>query len=854
MKQRQFIFTALLFALFTTPILTLAANNSSLGSGITVSEATELLTGIVKDADGKALPGATIKKAGNTNGFTSDKNGEFRALGIKRGENLEISAKGYKTKRIKAAPNMEIRLEKEEPATATQEKKNEVAAPATTTPVPTSSSANTITVSGTVSDNSDVIPGANIVPIDSDGTKIPNIGTTTDINGYFELKIPADTQLRVSYTGYGTEIIQNPGQNLNIKLTVTPTEMTEVEVGVCSRNNLEQKYDELINQYNATDLKWDTSINKCIAKTCKNTTDIIDEKTGYCIPDCNMTQNQPNNADTAHWDYTKNLCVPTACITGYKLNNYACEPIVCDADAGLTLQGNDCVKTDCSQSDIAKFENATGGKMENGQCIPICATDYGLNKENKCVKNECTEQQKSDLFATAGIIENGKCVPTACVDDYELDKDAGKCSQKSCPTKELEKLRATAGYMKDGKCIPTACITDYKLEKGACVNADILAEKQKAYDEAHEKEQSFANRTLTALTTAATGIGGMELARGLAEQSADKDAAADMAAYIATFRCNYGDGKQFTAGPDEIELPGGNNQEMMNLRAQYLALAADLKERKTALGMKPGIESEEIGDKTQTGLYDDESIGITSGNYASLYRATALGSESDQAQIDDAAAASKRRVIGGAVAAGAGVVGGFVGNELINGELGKKLKEKNQGKALRAAVEIEKDALDDMKKCLKNAGVTDTDSLEFQNFYISVLSVKNINCKREITEIATKAPSNVAAKTIFADSNDANTIYDQLIKSFGPTIAGKMIGVTLSQTPTESQKQNAINTLKSGLDKVTKRFQDAAKEDEKRLSSSGLKDFDIDFSSILSSFSGDGASSSIMNVVNNVFK
>ena len=207
-----------------------------------------------------------------------------------------------------------------------------------------------------------------------------------------------------------------------------------------------------------------------------------------------------------------------------------------------------------------------------------------------------------------------------------------------------------------------------------------LEEKTAAYNAAHENEQSLANRTLTAVTTAATGIGGMELARGLAEQTADKNADASMDAYIATFRCTYGNGKQVKAGPEEIELPGGNDQNMMNLRAQYFALANDLKERKAALGMEPGIESEVILDKSQMGLYDDENIGITGGAYESLYRAKMLNSETDQTKIDEMADASKKRVMGGAIAAGAGAVVGVLGDSLINGELGERIKARKADK------------------------------------------------------------------------------------------------------------------------------------------------------------------------------
>lgn len=148
-----------------------------------------------------------------------------------------------------------------------------------------------------------------------------------------------------------------------------------------------------------------------------------------------------------------------------------------------------------------------------------------------------------------------------------------------------------------------------------------LEEKRQAYEKAKANEQSLANRTLTALSIATMGIGGMELARGLAEQKADKEADQNMTAYIETMYCRYGDGKQVKTGTEEIELPGGNNSEIMKLRNEYFALAADLKKRKNALGIKPGIESEEILDKSQTGLYDDKNIGIEKGVYESLYRA-----------------------------------------------------------------------------------------------------------------------------------------------------------------------------------------------------------------------------------------
>ena len=167
----------------------------------------------------------------------------------------------------------------------------------------------------------------------------------------------------------------------------------------------------------------------------------------------------------------------------------------------------------------------------------------------------------------------------------------------------------------------------------------------------------------------------MQLAQGLAEQSADEAAAADMAAYIATMRCTYGDGTSVRAGLTPVELPGGNNNEMRNLRIEYDALAESVKNRKESLGMAPGIESEVILDKANMGLYDNENTGITGGHYSSLYRADMLNSETDKTQIKSDQETSQNRVDYGGQAAGVGAIVGTVGNIAINSDLGDLFKK-----------------------------------------------------------------------------------------------------------------------------------------------------------------------------------
>lgn len=148
---------------------------------------------------------------------------------------------------------------------------------------------------------------------------------------------------------------------------------------------------------------------------------------------------------------------------------------------------------------------------------------------------------------------------------------------------------------------------------------DALDEKRADAKAAKEREQSTANKLLGGATMGAMGLGGMELASALSEKQVMEDAEQTMKAYLATFTCRYADDGIVRGGEVDIELPGGN--ELLPLVTEYKQLAADLKARKQALDIAPGIETEEIIDKANSGLYDDESTGTTDGVYTSVSRA-----------------------------------------------------------------------------------------------------------------------------------------------------------------------------------------------------------------------------------------
>lgn len=211
---------------------------------------------------------------------------------------------------------------------------------------------------------------------------------------------------------------------------------------------------------------------------------------------------------------------------------------------------------------------------------------------------------------------------------------------------ELESLEENATYP-----------TDQEIEA-------FLAEFYEAYNTAKEKEQSYANRMLGGLAIGAAAVGGIQTASAIAEQNADTDAERDMAAYLATFHCNYGGGKNIKYGETDVELPGGN--DLIALYTEYINLANDLKIRKAALGMRPGVESEPILESATSGLYDDVSTGKTSGVYASLARALQNPDGPDAAAWATQKETSAQKQKTGTTIGGIGMVGATVADLKIN--------------------------------------------------------------------------------------------------------------------------------------------------------------------------------------------
>lgn len=200
------------------------------------------------------------------------------------------------------------------------------------------------------------------------------------------------------------------------------------------------------------------------------------------------------------------------------------------------------------------------------------------------------------------------------------------------------------------------------------LNLYLSADLQVLQDELHQaqmREKSIENKLLSGVTMGAMGAGGMMLATGLAEQKADKEAEQSMRAYMATFSCKFGDNR-IEGGKTGVELSGGN--ELVALYAEYVNLANSLKERKTLLEMKVGIESESILDNSTSGLYDDENDGGVSGVYTSLARALADPNGEDAKQWNEQKEQTQNKIKTGATIGIGGAGLGAVGNLIINKE------------------------------------------------------------------------------------------------------------------------------------------------------------------------------------------
>ena len=383
-----------------------------------------------------------------------------------------------------------------------------------------------------------------------------------------------------------------------------------------------------------------------------------------------------HHAKTATWQLDKSdniVCKISAC----ENNRYQYDTA---SNKCIDQQGEPCTPENTSHVKEAKY--AYDASSDTLRCeITECTKEYLPSDDGQtCEKSEgkCTDAQLAEIeHATAGELKRGKCRPTDCEDGFEPDgKKCVEISGKCDPMPENARRAHREYDAASGTeiCIIDKCKSDYVLspDKMSCAKPQLskedaqkqIDELQQNADAMREREQSLANRMTGGIAIGAMGIGGMQVGAALAEQSADDAAERDMAAYLATFRCDYGSGLNIQGGETNIQLPGANT--LLPLYNEYTTLAADLKTRKEALGMAPGIESEVILDAATSGLYDNESLGITDGVYTSISRALMAPGGTDASEWAAQRADTQQQLKTGAIVAGAGALVGVAGNVLTN--------------------------------------------------------------------------------------------------------------------------------------------------------------------------------------------
>lgn len=509
------------------------------------------------------------------------------------------------------------------------------------------------TVTGTVLDeNNDPMIGAN-VRVASNKT----VGATTDIDGNFTFSnVPDDKiSLTVTYVGYEDKTVPVPSDNgTDLTLTIQMPLKSEMLAGVESIGCLPKDGHKQI---------YNIKTKECTLTECKS----------------------------ARYKLTGQT-------QATKINNVSCttDPAdqceADDADCTTITIGDACVDqvgTDCTSTDpnAATANYKWDDNTQTLNCVITKCNKRFMLDGDKCVASDgpCDRDQIAAIkHATKGELKKGKCHVTECDPGYEVLNDAcveisGKC--KSLPRKAKSGNRKWDEKTGKEICIVTECESGYSIsdDKLSCQSKLSEADSRARVDELrenakkmHDKETSTANKLIGAAGIGATGIGTSQALSALSEQRADKNAENDMRAYLATIKCDYGTGKTVNGGETGIELPGGN--ELTQYVTQYKTLAADLKVRKTALGMSPGIESETIIDAAETGLYDNAATGKTNGAFTSLSRALSDETSADAQAWAQQKADTASKLKTGAIVAGVGAVGSAIANLAVNSGADKQNK------------------------------------------------------------------------------------------------------------------------------------------------------------------------------------
>ena len=115
-KKRGLANSNLLIAMAITTLIigssNAMANQTASGSSYKVTEQIQTVTGVVVDANGEPIIGASVVEKGTTNGIVTDMDGKF-SLNVKVGTTLQITFVGYQPQDVKATKSMKVVLKED---------------------------------------------------------------------------------------------------------------------------------------------------------------------------------------------------------------------------------------------------------------------------------------------------------------------------------------------------------------------------------------------------------------------------------------------------------------------------------------------------------------------------------------------------------------------------------------------------------------------------------------------------------------------------------------------------------------------------------------------------------------------
>lgn len=695
MKKLLSIISALVIAL----PLGLVSYNAFAAKSISVS---------VKDENQELLPYASVKVKGTTNGATTGDSGIATLNNVPDDAIIEVSYLGYTTqeKPVGNDNSMSFNLE------TSSNNLNEVVVAACAQSIPAQG-----IKSQTKGDDGKCYPTACYEPCYKLKNKKCELQQTD--GGYFIVSNKQCTLTCLSISGYAPDPTNQWKCTQDCTSSMTDPNVKKAKFkGSINPQNLKCEIIECKGKYHVSDDKQScipdqgdcssdqltaihasegyliTQQNKCVPKKCLEP-EYRKEGNGdnaTCVHQVGKPCNVKHATDAKYeMRDGKLVCVVSACdaTQGYKVSE---DRLSCIKDCLAEIKANEPLATKAEYDSQMNCKIQKCAKKDGKKYIP---SDDGKRCEE--TERDCNKQTDANIWpehATAAGYKKSKtggtakCVATECENGYDLS--GGKCvsvNDSDCD-KKPENSKKSHRYYDDSTqqtlCLIDECKDGYKVSNDllSCILESALSEEdaQKRMDQLKEnaqamkdRENSIENKLLGAAGIGAVGIGGMNIASALSEQNADRNAEEDMKAYLATFRCDYGQGRNIVGGETNIQLPGGN--ELIQYTTEYKQLALSLKSDKEALGMLPGIESETVFDSATTGLYDDVSIGIQKGAFTSLSRALLDENSADAAEWQKMKDDTAKKLKTGLVVAGTGALATIAGNIAINHGKGDKSDE-----------------------------------------------------------------------------------------------------------------------------------------------------------------------------------